>query len=70
METKELLARWHFLLNEPVNVVALRGVLQEKLNILHRLNELGITQVEGLSLVQALEVTNTSLRKINTASPA
>ncbi len=70
METKELLARWHVLLNEPVNAIALRGVLQEKLNILHRLNELGITQVEGLSLVQALEATNTSLRKINTASPA
>jgi hypothetical protein len=55
---------------EPVNAIALRGVLQEKLNILHRLNELGITQVEGLTLVQALEATNTSLRKINTASPA
>jgi hypothetical protein len=70
METKELLARWHVLRIEPVNAIALRGVLQEKLNILHRLNELGITQVEGLSLVQALETTNTSLRKINMASPA
>jgi hypothetical protein len=37
---------------------------------LHRLNELGITRIEGLSLVQALEATNTSLRKINMASPA
>jgi hypothetical protein len=70
METKELLARWHVLLNEPGNAIALRGVLQEKLDILHRLNELGITQVEGLSLVQALEATNTSLRKVNTGSPA
>ena len=70
METKELLARWHFLLNEPVNATALRGVLHEKLKILHRLNELGIKQVEGLTLVQALEATNTSVRKINTASPA
>jgi hypothetical protein len=70
METKELLARWHVLLNEPGNAIALRGVLQEKLDILHRLNELGTTQVEGLSLVQALETTNTSLRKVNTGSPA
>jgi hypothetical protein len=70
METKELLARWHVLLNEPGDAIALRVVLQEKLDILHRLNELGITRVEDLSLVQALEATNTSLRKINTASPA
>jgi hypothetical protein len=70
METKELLARWHVLLNDPGNAIELRSVLQEKLNILHRLNELGITQVEGLSLVQALEATNTSMRKINSASPA
>jgi len=41
METEELLARWHVLLNEPGNVIALRDVLQERLDILHRLNELG-----------------------------
>jgi len=70
METKELLARWHVLLNEPGNPVAHLGVLQERLNILHRLNELGVRDIEGVSLVTALEATNTSMRKINYASPA
>jgi hypothetical protein len=70
METKELLARWHVLLNKPGNAIAPLGVLQERLNILHRLNELGVRHVEGLSLVKALEATNTSMRQINQASPA
>ncbi|MGA2685685.1 MAG: hypothetical protein ABSF51_11590 [Verrucomicrobiota bacterium] len=70
METRELLARWHVLLNEPGNPVAHLGVLQERLNILHRLNELGVRDIEGVSLVTALEATNTSMRKINYASPA
>jgi len=70
METRELLARWHVLLNEPGNPVAHLGVLQERLNILHRLNELGVRDIEGISLVTALEATNTSMRKINYASPA
>ena len=70
METRELLARWHVLLNEPGNPVAHLGVLQERLNILHRLNELGVRDIKGVSLVTALEATNTSMRKINYASPA
>ena len=70
METKELLARWRVLLNQPGNAIAHLGVLQERLNILHRLNELGIRDIEGLSLVKALEATNTSMRQINYASPA
>jgi hypothetical protein len=68
METMELLARWHVLLNEPGNAVALRGVLQERLNILHRLNELGAWDIEGLAIVNALEATNASLSAINRAS--
>jgi hypothetical protein len=68
METKDLLARWHVLFNEPGNLIALRGVLQEKLNILHRLNELGVTHIEGLAIVNALEATNASLSAINRAS--
>jgi hypothetical protein len=70
METKELLARWHVLLNKTGNAIAHLGVLQERLNILHRLNELGIKDIDGLSLVKALEATNTSMRQINQASPA
>ena len=49
METKELLARWHVLLNQPGNTIAHLGVLQERSNILHRLNELGIKDIDGLS---------------------
>ena len=67
METRELLARWQVLLNEPGNAIALRGVLQERLNILHRLNELGVRDIEGLSIVKVLEATNASLSAINRA---
>jgi hypothetical protein len=70
METKELLARWQVLLNEPVNTMTIRGVLEERLVILHRLNELGEKSVEGLPLVKALEATNASLRGIDHARPA
>jgi isopropylmalate/homocitrate/citramalate synthase len=70
MEKEELLARWHVLLGERSNSNASRGVLQEKLTILHRLNELGVKDIEGKSLVSALEETNTSLREINKASTA
>jgi hypothetical protein len=64
METEELLARWHVLLNEPGNAIAVRGVLQERQIILHRLNELGARDIEGLSIVNALEATNVSMREI------
>jgi hypothetical protein len=68
METEELLARWHFLLNEPGNTIALRDVLQERLDILHRLNELGTRVIEGLSIFSAMETTNVSMREIDRAN--
>jgi hypothetical protein len=70
METEELLARWHVLLNEPGNVIALRDVLQERVVILHRLNELGTRDIEGLSIFTAMETTNASLREIDRAGAA
>jgi hypothetical protein len=70
METEELLARWHVLLNEPGNAIVIRGVLQERLIILHRLNELGEKDIEGLSIVKALEETNVSMRETDRASAA
>jgi hypothetical protein len=59
MEKEKLLARWQFLLNEPSNAIGIRDVLPERLVILHRLNELGVKNIAGLSIVQALEETNT-----------
>ena len=67
METEALLARWKALLNEPGSTVADRGVFQERLDILHRLNELGVKDIEGLSIFAAMEATNTSLRKVDKA---
>ena len=64
METKKLLARWQVLLNEPVDATALRGVLQERLDILHRLNELGKRDIDGLSIFAAMDTTNVSMREI------
>jgi len=65
METKRLLARWYVLLNEPDETNALGDVLQERLVILHRLNELGTTEIKGVSIFTAMEATNVSLREIN-----
>jgi hypothetical protein len=70
METEELLARWHVLLNEPGNGIAVRGALQERLDILHRLNELGEKDIEALSIVDALEETNVLMRETDRASAA
>jgi hypothetical protein len=67
METKELLARWHVLLNEPSSAIAIRSVLEERLTILHRLNELGEKKIEGLSIVNALEKTNVLMRETDRA---
>ena len=67
METEMLLARWKVLLNEPGNTIAVRGVFQERLDILHRLNELGVRDIEGLSIFTAMEVTNASMREIDKA---
>jgi len=65
METEELLERWQALLNEPGNLITIRDVLQERLDILHRLNELGVRDIEGLSIFTAMETTNVSIREIN-----
>ncbi|HUZ07200.1 MAG TPA: hypothetical protein VMV89_06895 [Candidatus Paceibacterota bacterium] len=70
METKKLLARWQVLLNEPVDATALRDVLQERLDILHRLNELGKREIGGLSIFTAMDTTNVSMRGINRAAAA
>ena len=70
METEELLARWHVLLSEPGNGIAVRGVLQERLVILHRLNELGVRAIEGLSIFTAMDATNVSMRETDRASAA
>jgi len=70
METKELLARWQVLLNEPDNAIALRDVLQERLAILHRLNELGVMDIAGLSIFTAMETANVLMRKMGTEGVA
>jgi len=69
MEQEELLARWQVLINEPGNAIAARSVLEERLAILHRLNELGVYEIEGVSLIKALEETNVLMRKTHRASP-
>jgi len=70
METEQLLARWHVLINEPGNAIALQYVLQERLDILHRLNELGTGSIEGLSIFTAMETTNASMRETARKSAA
>ena len=63
MEIEELIARWHVLLNEPGNGVVVRADLQERLDILHRLNELGVRDIEGLSIFAAMDTTNVLMRE-------
>jgi hypothetical protein len=70
MEIKKLIARWHFLLNEPGNAIASRDVLQERLDILHRLNELGTRDIDGLSIFTAMDTTNVSMRETAKAGAA
>jgi hypothetical protein len=65
METEELLARWHVLLNKPGNAIAVRADLQERLDILHRLNELGVRDIEGLSIFAAMDTTNVLMREVD-----
>jgi hypothetical protein len=67
METEELLARWQVLLDVPGNAITMRGVLQERLIILHRLNELGEKDIDGLPIVKALEETNVLMRETDRA---
>jgi hypothetical protein len=68
MEKEKLLARWHILLNELSDAIGIRGVLQERLIILHRLNELGVMDIEGQSIFRALEETNDLVWKTAKAS--
>jgi hypothetical protein len=68
METKELFNRWHDLINHPKNAANFRDVLQERLTILHRLNGLGETDIEGRSIVAALEETNVLMREFDRSS--
>jgi hypothetical protein len=70
METKELFNRWHVLINKPKNAQGFRGILEERQIILHRLNELGEKDIEGLSIVAALEETNVLMREFDRASVA
>ncbi len=53
------------LLNEPEKTIPARAVFQERLEILHRLNELGVRDIKGLSIFTAMEVTNASLRAVD-----
>jgi hypothetical protein len=68
METKELFNRWHVLIGQPTNTASFRGVLQERLDILHRLNGLGEQVIEGRPIVIALEETNVLMREFDRAS--
>ncbi len=70
MEIKQLLARWQVLLDKTGSPANLRDVLQERLDILHRLNELGTRDIDGLSIFTAMESTNVSLRGLDRASAA
>jgi hypothetical protein len=70
MEKDELLERWDVLVNEYINVDqenkrAAQTMLQERLAILHRLNELGEYVIEGIPIGQALEETNARLREVD-----
>ena len=69
MEKKELLNRWHELLGKLASGDGgcdndTRMVLQERQTILHRLNELGQYDVEGVPIVQAMEENNVLLRQL------
>jgi hypothetical protein len=70
METKNLLARWQVLLNEPGTAIASPVVLQERLDILHRLNQLGVREIEGVSIFTSMEATSALMREITRASAA
>jgi hypothetical protein len=64
IEIQELQDQWHVLKNEPDNFVGgnKRQLLLEQLIILHRLNELGETQIEGQPITTALEEINVAIR--------
>jgi hypothetical protein len=68
IEIEQLTARWEVLQNEPINpnpynAAAIQSILHERLDILHRLNELGEVSIDNLPIVEALEQTNFLLRE-------
>jgi len=67
METQDLLNRWEELLDPPGNALGRRDVLRERVEILHRLNELGVKEIDGRPLVKSLEESNASLRETDGA---
>jgi hypothetical protein len=70
MEKENLINRWRALdaeTPEPADssLGRTRGVLEERLEILHRLNELGVYRVDSHSIIEALEQANFGLRQID-----
>ena len=70
MEITDLKEQWRASLNDPNHggQQNSRAALQERVDILHRLNELGETDVNGLPIIEALEETNASMRKVDRQS--
>jgi hypothetical protein len=70
MEITDLKEEWRASFNDPNRggQQDSREALQERLVILHRLNELGETDVNGLPIIEALEETNASIRKVDRQS--
>jgi hypothetical protein len=70
IEIENLVSRWRELTEKPgppncTNAPEIREALCERLSILHRLNELGETDIEGVPLADALVETNRLLRAVN-----
>jgi hypothetical protein len=70
MEIENLVSRWRELTEKPdppncTKAPEIREALCERLSILHRLNALGETDIEGVPLVDALVETNRLLRTVN-----
>jgi hypothetical protein len=68
MEKQKLLARWRDLSSAPGDAIGIRDILKKRLVILHRLNQLGVYDIEGLSIVKALEATNELVWKTDKAA--
>ena len=70
MEITDLKEQWRASFNDPNHggQQDSRETLQERQVILHRLNELGETDVNGLPIIEALEETNASMRKVDRQS--
>jgi hypothetical protein len=70
MEIEDLRKQWHELNDkqaetDDTHAGVLHDVLCDKLTVLHRLNELGETRIEDISIVDALEETNMLLRAMD-----